>query len=315
MGMEGDADEEIIERLLDSLEKGDEIGNHGDSQAKSSSSTGKVAATKSLIEEAQEAMESIGPEAGPETHAEMEEWGALLNHFCADGDERVVDELLDKFLGSNCDAGSLIEALGRGMPQDQQPSVTAKPSQNKVTFGLASLEDLKDPNNLNSFDMLLGSARGVLQSAPKPAKRRPHSAHPTKIDVKKKRRPHSAHPASGNVPTSAPSKRKSKEPPPTADEVPSIESNEDGVDVRRPEARANLLARIAEMDDDAQALRAFMKRFLLGVRRRYMTGASVEDGGVSVKGCDDSSSDGEDDRTSCITVSVEATESELSDYG
>eukprot|EP00931_Biecheleriopsis_adriatica_P116165 TRINITY_DN91844_c0_g1_i1.p1 TRINITY_DN91844_c0_g1~~TRINITY_DN91844_c0_g1_i1.p1 ORF type:complete len:366 (-),score=99.41 TRINITY_DN91844_c0_g1_i1:164-1261(-) len=335
-------DDLFIEQLLDSLEasfESDAEKEHGEVDLGAAS----IACALTLPEQD----DSAKSDAGSETSL-----GSVLNRFCVDGDESSVDALLDKFLGSDTDASKLIEALGQTMLEEPRSSNT-KPtdSKNKKMFlPLDKLESARERNGLDPFEALLGSARGVLQSARKHvAKRmRPHSAHPalglpsdadasaggrsasksskasrTKSGPSSKTRLSSEQ---GTSREAAPSVEPAKPPCAASEAAVSVEDvvipceqeqvntavapegtradvEGSGVDVSLPEAREKVIARIAEMDDPEE-VRVFMKRLLLGVRRRYMATASAEQGGELDAGNDEYSDDFDDSEDEVVSVSA-----------
>lgn len=98
---------------------------------------------------------------------ETETWGSLINRFCEDGDESIVDVLLDKFLRSGCDAGSLIDAVGHGAMMDT-PAPARTDRHGRLNLNLQSLEhrtaqDLEN-QRFQAWDELLKTARELVDS-------------------------------------------------------------------------------------------------------------------------------------------------------
>jgi len=94
---------------------------------------------------------------GHETPGEQENWSTLLNRFCEDGDESIVDALLDSFLKSSGDVGHLIEEIDKGLPKK------AECSERTGDLSL-DLSQMRSPA-LETWEALLNSARGILHSA------------------------------------------------------------------------------------------------------------------------------------------------------
>jgi len=82
---------------------------------------------------------------------------ALITRFCEEGDESIVDRLLDNFLKSTSDAGNLVDAIGKPSQMHSRKTLHLNLDQMKKSDPLEKSAD--------SWDALLNSARGVLLSA------------------------------------------------------------------------------------------------------------------------------------------------------
>lgn len=102
-------------------------------------------------------------------HADSEAWNSLLQKFCQEGDESVVDVLLENYLKSTRDASNLIDAIDQNT--FVSPPASSKASTNPRGFNL-NLQQINGSKGMqfcspavNSLDALLTSARGLLQSS------------------------------------------------------------------------------------------------------------------------------------------------------
>eukprot|EP00929_Paragymnodinium_shiwhaense_P037559 TRINITY_DN19995_c0_g1_i1.p1 TRINITY_DN19995_c0_g1~~TRINITY_DN19995_c0_g1_i1.p1 ORF type:complete len:414 (+),score=68.39 TRINITY_DN19995_c0_g1_i1:109-1350(+) len=166
-----------IEHLLDTLQSDDPpdvdsapLTPHDNSPAYESSVDSELAAFNDVVSVAASKAEA-GATASARTtaaaEADSENWNSLLQRFCQEGDESVVDVLLDTYLKSTRDAGNLIDAIDQGTILS--PKVVApKPSHPRLHLNLQQV------NNkgmtycspvMSSLDALLTSARGLLHSA------------------------------------------------------------------------------------------------------------------------------------------------------
>mmetsp|Transcript_26989 Transcript_26989/g.48790 ORF Transcript_26989/g.48790 Transcript_26989/m.48790 type:complete len:318 (+) Transcript_26989:61-1014(+) len=282
----------FIEQLLDTLEaegktKEPDAGNEKVQAEVSDAEADRVQPLPEL--------QLLGQEVS--TSGEPENWSALLNRFCEDGDESVVEVLLDRFMKSSGDVGHLIEEIDKGLPKKP---VRAEASEQAGDLSL-DFSHLRSPA-LETWEALLHSARGILHSA------RSHS-------MASARSGRSAAFEGGPVaqPTPAPATGNAQE----ADAVDNSKSSENetiansGADLS---AKAEVLARLSSQDDP-EAMRKFMKTFLLGVRERYMSSivqdavrvAAMGDSG-SERGDDSDSSGGSTSEMSCRSVSNVETE-------
>lgn len=199
-------------------------------------------------------------EKGPELNR-------LLNQFCKDGDESILDTLLDSFLTSKSDAASLVDALGSGLAMHEQvspPRIGSKGNPSKVRLALDQLQSVADPEN--EQDLLI-SAQDLLQSARSSASSIKDPAESPRIPPSNSQ-PHvqlTTHRQLCEVNTAVP------EP------------------LVSPRARAEFLAKVAEMEDvDHEVARDFVRRFFIGVRRRVVEGTSIETDSINAEDDDDS---------------------------
>uniref|UniRef100_A0A7S0FAM2 Uncharacterized protein n=1 Tax=Pyrodinium bahamense TaxID=73915 RepID=A0A7S0FAM2_9DINO len=290
-----------------------------------------------------------GAPTGPNGHTMSE----LLSRFCEDGDESIVDELLDNFLGSAGDAGSLIEAIGQGVVLRKQPRPLARPvpgmPKQDLTqpvrlrldeVGKVGLQDFDSPC-LHAWDALLFSARDLLQSArTSPSPRSGHEAQKPRGGAgAQEAREDGAEAitaacrhegaAGGSIgstvaceavaPVAAAAAASAGMPVTSPAPAPELATVPDalGEDLRTAEARRDLLAKLAEMDDH-EAMRGFMRHFLIGVRRRILRnlpgsdalsdagGSGAEGGGAAEdeEGASTEDFDDDDSDWSCKSVNT-----------
>lgn len=241
--------------------------------------------------------------------SERRKWDGLLTRFCEDGDENVLDTLLDSFLTSKSDAAMLVEALGDAVPRKQHgyhgPRFARDAQLHLALDKLDNLAmaDLESPSQ-NVWDALLDSARGLLQRGRTPL------ASPCSRKALSPSAAESLHGARGAASAREPSSRgglseasESWEPDGGAcDALPS--------ELRSPTSRAEFLSRIAEMDEaNHEVARAFMRRFFLGVRSRLVAAmASTPDAGDA----DDSLAEGAEEESSVVESAESNAVTELS---
>lgn len=254
---------------------------------------------------------------------ESEPWSVMLSRYCENGDESVVDVLLDSFLRSTSDAKSLIDAIAccpsaaRAPIAPRARSAFAKPARLSVPKAKSSLPKLDlnsqelDRHSFDVFDALLNSARGLLQShrsssssVATPSARSPLALAATNDasateEAHEPRQPVAAEATGAPPATSAPGGVVARGPPrgAVADEELTLSSSA-------------MLARLAEMEDH-EAMRDFLRHFLVGVRHRYWKGCQA--GSNAQADCLDDSADEEEEDEESIwscrsvnTVSVES---------
>mmetsp|Transcript_12742 Transcript_12742/g.34964 ORF Transcript_12742/g.34964 Transcript_12742/m.34964 type:complete len:341 (-) Transcript_12742:66-1088(-) len=254
--------------------------------------------------------------------APCESMNNLLSRFCEDGDESIVDQLLDNFLGSAGDAGSLIEAIGKGMvvkplAQPQWPvQKTDLSAPVKIDMEKLRLQELESPC-LKTWDALLLSARDLLQSA------RSHSPSCNEAATLPACVQDNAAPGGSSQPSTA--GRSAERRPEVGGgnmssgntEAGSSAANEHGdalsMDLNSADMRRDLLSKIAEMEDH-EAMRTFMRHFLISMRRRLLSelpgGPEANDEAEFGPGDDretigsTSTQDFDDDRWSCRSVNT-----------
>lgn len=228
--------------------------------------------------------------------AERTKWDGLLTAFCEDGDEKVLDTLLDSFLTSKSDAAMLVEALGDAMPRKQGYTNSKIVRDAPLHLALDKLDrlavaDLESPSQ-HVWDALLDSARGLLQRSrtPRPTPCARKVLSPT-ADC--------ANLASG--PVSSRSSRSNGGLSESSDIAAALPA-----ELRSPTSRAEFLAKIAEMDEaNHEVARAFMKRFFLGVRTRLV--AALADT-PDEAGTDESASEDEEEASAMSAESNAVTE-------
>eukprot|EP00931_Biecheleriopsis_adriatica_P096759 TRINITY_DN70447_c0_g1_i1.p1 TRINITY_DN70447_c0_g1~~TRINITY_DN70447_c0_g1_i1.p1 ORF type:complete len:358 (+),score=51.60 TRINITY_DN70447_c0_g1_i1:36-1076(+) len=210
--------------------------------------------------------------------ADRESWTSLIGRFCEDGDESIVDRLLENFLSSGSDAANLIDAISKkGLTASVERKEPLPDFRGQLHLkNLEQLRSIEDP-----LEALLSSARLVLQSA-----------------------------RTSQSPHSRSSANSSWAPSPCAAQGPSEQSAVAvasaapcmGVamgDASHSPTRAEMLARLAA-SDDPDAMRNFLRNFLLGVRHRCLN--EVE--GMPAVGEVDSESEGANGSRSGYASSV-----------
>lgn len=128
----------FVERLLDTL------------QAESQGSPAPCDCHPVVPEEKQGSL-SLHPCEPTEITAEAKEesWNEMLSRFCEEGDENIVDSLLDSFLQQKGDVGSMIEEI------DRRTALQKK----RLDFG----QSLQQPN-LDKLEEVLQSASALLSA-------------------------------------------------------------------------------------------------------------------------------------------------------
>lgn len=192
-----------------------------------------------------------------DTEVEGNKWNKLLSRFCEDGDEDVLDALLDNFLTSKSDAAMLVEALSSSGPCKSQAS-SSRPRQALNAHLHLNLNQLQLPDVCQKdWEALLDSARDLLRSSRTPS-RSPCSlpAPPPLLEI-----PCYAGPGMDAGESHSCTPGHALEISEVADALPA--------ELRSPTARAEFLAKIAEMDgENHEVARTFMRRFFMGVRQR-----------------------------------------------
>eukprot|EP00440_Ansanella_granifera_P029175 gb/GFBE01031687.1/.p1 GENE.gb/GFBE01031687.1/~~gb/GFBE01031687.1/.p1 ORF type:complete len:368 (+),score=84.96 gb/GFBE01031687.1/:1-1104(+) len=282
----------FIEQLLDTLQAEGDEEEEKPPEIKEPEPSCEPSIDAGSLQELQEALElsaALDPSAGSES------WTTLINRFCEDGDESIVEKLLDNFLRSTSDAGNLIDAIGKkGLPPSK-PVRSDLRSKLHLDLGVLRTQEV-DTACLDPWEALLSSARGILQQSARTSQSplsmgslsgslgtaSPCSAASPSMQAQRARvRPGSKSRCliSGSLSLSGElaacdegdeevEQAKSKEERQPDEDLP-IEGS-----LSHP-SRAEILARLAAADDP-DAMRSFLRTFLLGVRHRCLSGAACE---------------------------------------
>eukprot|EP00439_Symbiodinium_sp_Y106_P007145 s8642_g1.t1 len=143
----------FVERLLDTLQ--------AESQGSPAQSSGHPVAPeeKGIGSKGPSLQAPRGPCLEPTeltTEGKEESWNEMLSRFCEEGDENIVDSLLDSFLQQKGDVGSMIEEI------DRRTALQKKSHDNwnlRLDFG----QSLQQPN-LDKLEEVLQSASALLSA-------------------------------------------------------------------------------------------------------------------------------------------------------
>eukprot|EP00931_Biecheleriopsis_adriatica_P107141 TRINITY_DN81477_c0_g1_i1.p1 TRINITY_DN81477_c0_g1~~TRINITY_DN81477_c0_g1_i1.p1 ORF type:complete len:307 (-),score=84.09 TRINITY_DN81477_c0_g1_i1:90-1010(-) len=258
----------FIENLLDTLQ-GEE---DAEGRAASKASLDDILDAADLTREPPESQHAGNSSDRPPA-IDQETLDAMLNRFCEDGDESIVDTLLDSFLKGQGDVGNMIDEIDKRA----RTGALAAPTSKSLHLDLEQLhgDDFGSPC-LESWEALISSARGLLNSARSSYSQ--YSARSPGLPVDSMQA--TAATGSGWVPpgksiegkcneddldTSGSERRDCKELP----EHQSRGASGDGA-ITVDTSKAEILAKLASTESP-QAVRNFMKSFLLGVRQRYIS--------------------------------------------